>query len=532
MTANQTGVLISELANSVTESVPAGRSSSLRLRGKLMAQKLIEQQGAETRGLRFHEILAKENTVSAQPKSKDNPGVKTQQNPAQNKPESRAANRGKDHTENNRGATGPGEKGTSARQVASSETPKTTPQQRGEDKAGPGDGQNLDTEQQGALADKQIPGDSEASPGDADESLQTLTAGVDEVETEILATTELSATDQPVPLLDEDGELATMITQDTTPGGMPLLDASEGEVTDEAAAGAGVIGSLASGPVDGAGPNTANTVAGQNRLAGTAARPGIAGQPATPFAVASLEAVMEQQMANEPEFALLETVREESLNRQRSGENPSPASMHAQLMAKALGSQAAAEASVSSAEKAVTEVAKFKEALSTLQPLGARPTAPAVSQYQLIDNRSALLQTGVQTALGQPQWSRAIGERVLWLAAQNVNAAEIQLDPPELGPLQVRVSVNQDQASVTFTSQHPAVREALDQSAMRLREMFDSQGLNLVDVDVSDQSLAQQSQAEAEEALIGGSGEAADGEDEGEPEVRSVSTVGLVDQYA
>jgi len=102
------------------------------------------------------------------------------------------------------------------------------------------------------------------------------------------------------------------------------------------------------------------------------------------------------------------------------------------------------------------------------------------------------LQTQVKTPFGATQWGGAVAERVAFLASQRVTAAEIHLDPPELGPLQVRVSLNQEQASVSFVAQHAGVREALDQNAFRLREMFDAEGLNLLDVDVSGQSFAEQ----------------------------------------
>jgi len=102
------------------------------------------------------------------------------------------------------------------------------------------------------------------------------------------------------------------------------------------------------------------------------------------------------------------------------------------------------------------------------------------------------LQTQVRTPFGETQWGSAMAERVAFLASQRVTAAEIHLDPPELGPLQVRVTLNQEQASVSFVAQHAAVREALDQGAFRLREMFDAEGLDLVDVDVSGQSFAEQ----------------------------------------
>lgn len=112
-------------------------------------------------------------------------------------------------------------------------------------------------------------------------------------------------------------------------------------------------------------------------------------------------------------------------------------------------------------------------------------------------------------ALGQPQWHTAIAERVAIMASQRITSAEIQLDPPELGHLHVRVSLNQDQANVSFVSQHAQVREALDQTAFRLREMFQAEGMNLVDVDVSGQSFAQQQQSRGETEYAGVEGEEA-----------------------
>jgi len=118
------------------------------------------------------------------------------------------------------------------------------------------------------------------------------------------------------------------------------------------------------------------------------------------------------------------------------------------------------------------------------------------------------LQTQVKTPFGAPQWGGAMAERVAFLASQRVTAAEIHLDPPELGPLQVRVTLNQEQASVSFVAQNAAVREALDQGAFRLREMLDAEGLDLVDVDVSGQSFAEQD-SEASGGGEGGAGEQA-----------------------
>lgn len=90
-------------------------------------------------------------------------------------------------------------------------------------------------------------------------------------------------------------------------------------------------------------------------------------------------------------------------------------------------------------------------------------------------------------SFGHPQWPEALAERAGQLAHQRVYSAEMQLDPPELGPLQVKISVHQDQAVVSFVSANPQVRDLLDQNLVRLRELLQEQGMQLVDAGVSDQ---------------------------------------------
>ncbi|HSC67314.1 MAG TPA: flagellar hook-length control protein FliK [Cellvibrio sp.] len=154
-----------------------------------------------------------------------------------------------------------------------------------------------------------------------------------------------------------------------------------------------------------------------------------------------------------------------------------------------------------------------------------------LSEAQSPAARAFVVQTGVPATVGSPQWSQAVGDKVLWLAAQNVSAAEIRLDPPELGAMQVKVSVNQDQTSISFVSPHPAVREALDQQLHRLREMFSDQGLNLVNVDVSDKSFAQQQREQDDSARNQGVNELVD-EELAPVAVTQAVSMRLVDHYA
>jgi flagellar hook-length control protein FliK len=107
-------------------------------------------------------------------------------------------------------------------------------------------------------------------------------------------------------------------------------------------------------------------------------------------------------------------------------------------------------------------------------------------------------------AMHQSGWTEEVVNRVMYLSSANLKAADIQLQPAELGRLDIRVNMVPDQQTqVTFMSAHPGVREALDGQMQRLRDMFTQQGMGQVDVNVSDQSRGSQDQAQHQQAQSG-----------------------------
>lgn len=90
-----------------------------------------------------------------------------------------------------------------------------------------------------------------------------------------------------------------------------------------------------------------------------------------------------------------------------------------------------------------------------------------------------------------PDWGNQLGDGVRWMAQQNIQTADLRLNPPNLGMLEVHIKLNADQANVTFTSPHAAVRDAIEHALPRLRDMLGETGLQLGDVNVSQQSLSQ-----------------------------------------
>ena len=111
---------------------------------------------------------------------------------------------------------------------------------------------------------------------------------------------------------------------------------------------------------------------------------------------------------------------------------------------------------------------------------------------------------GAPLALNKPDWPQGAVDRVMWMSSQNLQSAEIRLDPAGLGRMSVHIGMVQDQAQVTFVSAQAGVRDVLEAQVPRLRELFTQQGLNLLDVTVSDQSMSggawQQGQGAQEQA--------------------------------
>ena len=131
------------------------------------------------------------------------------------------------------------------------------------------------------------------------------------------------------------------------------------------------------------------------------------------------------------------------------------------------------------------------------QPVGASfAGSPFGSVTALSASPSAVTAMRPEFVVAEPfggeRWAQAVGERVMMLLGRDQQMAELKLTPPNLGQLEVRVSVQQDQASVAFVSQHAAVRDALEQAIPRLREMLAQQDLQLVNVDVSQRETGQQ----------------------------------------
>lgn len=93
-----------------------------------------------------------------------------------------------------------------------------------------------------------------------------------------------------------------------------------------------------------------------------------------------------------------------------------------------------------------------------------------------------------QLNLQQQDAAMQLRERVQFMVRQNIQVAEIRLDPADLGQMQIRVNLQQEQASVQFVVQQQHTRELLEQQMPRLRELLQQQGIQLGEGQVQQQA--------------------------------------------
>ncbi len=124
-----------------------------------------------------------------------------------------------------------------------------------------------------------------------------------------------------------------------------------------------------------------------------------------------------------------------------------------------------------------------------------------------------------------------LGTRIAWMADQRMGHAEIRLNPEHAGPIDVRVDLDGDRVDARFHSASAEVRQALEASLPRLRELLGQHGLELGQADVGqqprDQTPATAASARREGARADATTDGADA-----PRPPRVSARSLVDTWA
>jgi flagellar hook-length control protein FliK len=124
-----------------------------------------------------------------------------------------------------------------------------------------------------------------------------------------------------------------------------------------------------------------------------------------------------------------------------------------------------------------------------LQPAGAALQTPAGASA--LSTPVPVATVTLTPQVGSSEWSKALGQQVIHMGTAEHQVAELQLNPPGLGPLKVTLSMNDQQMQAMFVSAHSSVRAAVEAALPQLRAQLAESGISLGNTSVGAESQPQ-----------------------------------------
>lgn len=184
--------------------------------------------------------------------------------------------------------------------------------------------------------------------------------------------------------------------------------------------------------------------------------------------------------------------------------------------------QAAAEPQAATSRGADGNATLLPAASATLSGSGAPTPSPLAAATP-----GAAWQALTPGAAG---FEAALGQRLMWLVGNGVHDARLQVHPEHLGPIDLRLRLDGDQAQLSMTASHGLTRDALEQAVPRLREQLAEVGVQLAQADVGER-LPRDARGNARESGAELPGAELDGDAE-QPLLRPLAAPRLLDLFA
>jgi len=247
-------------------------------------------------------------------------------------------------------------------------------------------------------------------------------------------------------------------------------------------------------------PVVASIMQDSSSAAGTGVRQPVAGDPAAFAAVVVSEArgASTQQPAQDANLStrapLLDTAKAASI----PAGSAQPAQVQALDQSPQAGGRVTSAAEIKTApafDRVMAEkLPQTESAQSPVQPIPMPTTSGLMHPAGVQAASGSQPVSSIPQAVNHSAWGDMLGNRVVWMVSQQHQGVELHLNPPSLGPLEVRLSMSDGQANLSFSTQHLPVKEAIESAAPRLREMLGESGISLGSVSVNVGSFSQQQQ--------------------------------------
>lgn len=158
---------------------------------------------------------------------------------------------------------------------------------------------------------------------------------------------------------------------------------------------------------------------------------------------------------------------------------------------------------------------------------------PPVSDHGLARTATVNPLTAMTPDLRGDRFGDTLGTQMTWMAEQKIGHAHIRVSPGDLGAIEVSLRLDGDRVHADFSSAQPEVRQALQDSLPRLREMLGQQGFQLAQADVGHRQQSPSQSSTPAQSAAGGRSDGGAGESGQGVVTTTVRTLrGLLDAYA
>lgn len=151
------------------------------------------------------------------------------------------------------------------------------------------------------------------------------------------------------------------------------------------------------------------------------------------------------------------------------------------------------EAVRSSVARVAASTGGTREAPATAATASAAMTLSAAPQAAESPRPATPAQPPValtHTPLQSPAWAHVASQRLAWMVRGGESSAVLAINPESLGPIQVRIHMDGQNARIDLAAQQPVTATLLESHLPRLTAALESQGVRVDELKVGNQALA------------------------------------------
>ena len=96
----------------------------------------------------------------------------------------------------------------------------------------------------------------------------------------------------------------------------------------------------------------------------------------------------------------------------------------------------------------------------------------------------------IRAPVTSPAFTEEAAQHVNWMVGNGIEHASIRVTPAEMGPIEIRITLKNDEATINFAVTRPETSAAIENALPRLKEMLEASGISLGNTSVGEEAFA------------------------------------------